>query len=295
LAESRQTASQGRPSARATILIVALALFPLAWTSARAEEPPPNPFNLWFHVGEEMQYDIHWGVVPVGRTRITTKWIVHGDKPVIQIRILTRTRNVMDTIYPVDDFIESLVDPETFLPVRFIKRLKEGRYRADETTVFDFEKRKAYWSSKTNGRKKEFDIEPDTRDVVTFMYYMRRQSFEPGQTNQFQVMADEKLYDLIVTASKKVDLKLDSYGKVPSIQVTPTAAFEGIFVRSGEVTMWVSDDERRICTRIMAEVPVANVRLNLIDVDGPGDDFWVTTRTENDKAEKKKDDADSSP
>lgn len=272
--------------------LIAVALLVLACAGGRADEEvipaPPNPYNLWFHVGEEMEYDIHWGVVPVGRTRITTQWILVRDKPAIRIRILTRTRNVMDKIYPVDDFIESIVDPETFLPMRFIKRLKEGRYRADETTLFDFKTFKARWSSKTNGRTKEFDIDPDTRDIVTFMYYMRKQAFAPGSTNQFRVMADEKMYDLIVDAETSVKMKLPGFGSVSGVKIRPTAAFQGIFVRTGEVTMWVSEDPRRICTRIMASVPVANVRLNIVDVDGPGDDFWVTTTTENDRQEAKK-------
>jgi hypothetical protein len=88
-------------------------------------------------------------------------------------------------------------------------------------------------------------------------------------------MADEKLYDLIVSAEKTVKMKIKKYGEIASTRVQPTAAFQGIFVRSGAVTLWVSDDPRRICTRIMASVPVANVRLNVESVRGPGDDFWV--------------------
>ncbi|MFH0908087.1 MAG: DUF3108 domain-containing protein [bacterium] len=242
---------------------------------ARGEETNVNPFNLWFQVGEEIIYEIHWGVVPVGRTRATTTWIMYDGKPALQIRLITKTRSVMDKIYPVDDLIESVIDPETFLPIRFIKRLKEGRYRADETTLFDFKTRKAQWSSKTNGRQKEFEIDPDTRDIVSFMYYIRKFGFEPGQTNSYRVMADEKIYDLSINAHGVDVLKLPQFGPVPSVKLHPVAAFEGIFVRSGEVTTWVSQDPRRICTRIMAEVPVANVRLNIVEVRGPGDDFWL--------------------
>ena len=252
-----------------------LALFLWVGHGARAEETNAPPFNLWFHVGEETVYEIHWGVVPVGTTRVTTKWILFNDKPALQIRMITKTKSLMDKVYPVDDFIESVIDPESFLPIRFIKRLKEGRYRADETTLFDFKSLTASWSSKTNGRKKEFAIDPDTRDIVSFMYYVRQFPFEPGQTNNYRVMADEKLYDLTVDVHGVDVLKLPKYGPVPSSKLHPTAAFQGIFVRSGEITIWVSRDPRRVCTRIMAQVPVANVRLNIVDVLGPGDDFWV--------------------
>ena len=179
-------------------------------------------------------------------------------------------------MYPVNDFLEAIIDPETFLPVRFTKTLSEGRYRADETTTFDHKNLKAHWKSKLNGKLKEFAIDPDTRDVVTFMYYMRRKQFEPDTVTKYRVMADEKVYDLVVNAQKVETIKLDRFGKMPCLRFEPEAKFGGLFVRKGRMWMWVSRDERRIATKISAQVPVASITLWLDQIGGPGDDFWVT-------------------
>ena len=242
--------------------------------SARSSAAEPAP-DLWFEVGEELVYKLHWGVMGVGETRVTTEWVEKDGRRLIAIRYRTRSNAFLDRIYRVDDTIEAVIEPTTFLPVRFTKILNEGRYKTDEVTTFDHAAGRAYWRHRTKDRTKEFDIEPDTRDLVTFMYFMRQREFQPGETAQYRVMADEKLYDVTINAEKVDTLKMERYGKVRSIRITPEAAFEGLFVRKGKMTLWVSQDPRRIATRIQVTVPVADVHINLHEVKGPGNDAWV--------------------
>ena len=230
---------------------------------ARAEEPAPE---LWFSVGEKLIYQIHWGVIPVGRTTATTFWREEDGRRRLVIQFRTRTNRFMEKIYPVDDFLETVLDPISFLPVRFSKQLSEGRYRADEVTEFDHRNRRATWRSNKSGRTAELEIEPDTRDVNSFMYYMRARRLKVGEVTRHRVMADEKVYDLFVKALKVENVKVPGLGRMPSVKVEPEAAFHGLFVRKGRVWMWVSDDDRRFCTRLIAQVPVANVSLLLRQV-----------------------------
>lgn len=231
--------------------------------------------KLWFDVGEELIYKLYWGVVFVGESRVTTEWIEEDGRPLIAIRIRTRSNAFLDRIYRVDDVLESIIDPATFLPLRFSKVLNEGRYRTDELTTFDHARGKAEWLHRRRGDRKTFDIEPDTRDLITFMYFMRQREFQPGQQEQFRVMADEKLYDVFLNVGPVDTMKMEKYGKVSSVRIVPEAAFQGLFVRKGKVTMWVSTDARRIATRVQASVPVADIHINLFEVRGPGADRWV--------------------
>lgn len=254
--------------------IIPLVCVLLMSTAARAEPSRGRP-DLWFQVGEQLHYRIHWGVMHVGDTHVTTEWIEEDGRDLLVIRYRTRSNAFLDRIYRVDDTIEAVIEPHSFLPVRFVKILNEGRYRTDELTVFDHAAGKAYWTHRRKGDRKEFAIDADTRDIVTFMYYMRKHEFKPGDRAEFRVMADEKIYDLFVTAGPVETMKMQRYGKVKSIRITPEAAFQGLFVRKGKMTIWVSQDSRRIATRIQATVPVADVHINLHEVFGPGNDLWV--------------------
>lgn len=239
-----------------------------------ADEEAPLP-ELWFPVGEELVYRILWGRIGVGRSVATTEWVEEDGRTLLAIRLRTRTNRVLSRLYPVDDHIESLIDPHTFLPVRFTVNFSQGRYRKHEITEFDHEAGVAHWRSLIRDREDTFELEDDTRCLVSFSYYLRQHPFEEGKRQHFRVMADDKIYDLWLESRGLDRIRLRHYGRVPSIELEPEAAFEGIFVRRGRMTLWVSDDERRIVTQMQAAVPVASVRLVLHRVRGPGNDDWT--------------------
>ena len=236
--------------------------------------------RLWFDVGEDLVYRIYWGVIPVGKTRVATRWIEEDGRRRLSIRFRTRSGKVLAALYPVDDIIESIIDPDTFLPVRFVKNLKEGRHRYHEITTFDYPKGVATWTSVLKNKTKTFDLPPDARDLVSFMYYMRSQRIPPGETRTYRVMADEKIYELIVHARDVEKEKFKRFGTVRSLRLEPEAKFEGLFVRKGKLTLWVSDDDRYILTRVDGKVPVASVHACIWEVRGPGDDFWIRQTVE---------------
>jgi len=97
------------------------------------------------------------GRLDSGQTpKITSEYIEEDGRELLAIRVTTHTRGIMSKIYPVDDFIESVVDPVTFLPIRFTKRLSEGRYRLHEITTFDHKARMAHWQHLLKNDSKDF-------------------------------------------------------------------------------------------------------------------------------------------
>ncbi|HKL21458.1 MAG TPA: hypothetical protein VJ904_06605, partial [Tichowtungia sp.] len=71
--------------------------------------------------------------------------------------------------------------------------------------------------------------------------------------------------------------------KIPSLRMVPEAKFDGLFVRKGKAMMWVSRDARRLLTYAKVKVPLGSVRVKLLEVKGPGDDFWMTEKKSNDE------------
>lgn len=258
------------PDAPATNSPPAVATAPAADTNA-----PLAPRELWFPVGERLVYRVYWGLIPVGEAQVWTEWVTREGRTLLAIHHRTRSNSVIAKIYPVNDRLETLVDPVTFLPVRFEKDMNEGRHRYHEITTFNYETLTAEWRSLVKNKTKTFPIEPDTRDLATFMYYLRAKPFEEGHKSHHRVMADEKIYDLYMNVTRVEKVDLDDFGKIACYRVEPDAKFEGLFVRKGKMTVWVSRDDRFLCTQIKASVPVADIRVVLAEVHGPGDDQWV--------------------
>lgn len=234
--------------------------------------------KLWFPVGEVVHYNVYWGILHVANTTVSADWMQQDGKLRLRIRHLTKSNRVIATLYPVEDALETVIDPQTFLPVYFTKKLSEGDYRADELTVFDHAGGLARQGSFRTGHVKGIRIEPDSRDIVTMMYWMRREPFTVGATNTFRVLTDQKIYDFAARPTAELLQKVASYGKVKVSKLEPDAAFNGLFVRKGKITAFVSADDRRLCTRIDASVPFADIHIELEKVTGPGDDAWVAPK-----------------
>jgi hypothetical protein len=251
--------------------------------------------KLWFPIGEGIEYRAYWGVIPVASSMVTNELVEYKGKTCLAIRIRTRSNEFLSKIYPVDDFLESIIDIDTFLPLRFTKILREGRYSTHEVTEFDHAKRRAVWTRLKDQKRKELTINEDTRDLISFMYSMRpKDIFVPGREISFRVMADENLYDLKVLVDSTEKFRVAQYGWLESVKVQPIAEFGGLFVRyKGKAWMWISRDPRRLITKISVRIPVASVNIVLQSVYGPGDDFWVSEKTDAGPTDEPEEESDS--
>jgi len=236
------------------------------------DDPPPE---LWFPVGEEIDYYIQWGIFKVGEATSKSEWLNVDGRRMLSLSMEAESNGIVEKLYPVKEFMQTILDPVTFLPVSFEKDSHEGRHHHHEITTFDHATGKGQWKSLLKDQQKEFDIEPDTRDLMGLMYWIRKNPIRVGETREYQVMTDEKMYDLEIKAGKKDRVALKKYGKVKCIKMEPKGKFNGMFVRKGRMWLWLSNDERYVICRVVASVPVASIKIMLRKVRGPGDDFWV--------------------
>lgn len=214
-------------------------------------------------VGQQLRFRIYWGIIPVAETRVSVERVDYEGCEAAAIRVKTRSNAVVEKIYPVDDLIESIVDPRSLLPWRFTKKLSEGRYRCHEVTEFDRGRGRARWRSLLSGRTKEYPIEHDTRDLVSFMFSLRAARFVPGRRYHYQVMADEKIYDLWVKVLRREEVRLLDGTRIECLRLEPEAAFQGLFVRKGKMWIWVTAKPPLVVARVVARVPVASVKMIL--------------------------------
>ncbi|NOU37039.1 MAG: DUF3108 domain-containing protein [Kiritimatiellaceae bacterium] len=237
--------------------------------------------GLPFPLNERLDYRISWNGILVAWSTSTTGMIETNGTNYVFVRVETQTYPIFDVFYRVNDLHECLLDPETLLPVRFEKNMREGRSRYHDVTTFDYANGVARFENVGAGTVTNVPISADTRDYLSFMYFMRGQELTPGKTTTHHVLADDKVYEVLVHAGEIEKIGLSNYPDVPSLQLDPEAAFNGLFVRCGKATLWVSRDPRRLLTCMKAWVPFGRVTVRLNDVSGDGNDFWITKK-END-------------
>lgn len=236
------------------------------------DDPPPE---LWFPVGEAIDYDVQWGIFKVGEATASTAWTNFNGRRLLLLTVEAESNGIVEKLYPVEEFLQTVLDPVTFLPLRFEKKSREGKRRYHEITTFNHAKLKGHWQSLVKDKEKVFEIEPETRDLMGLMYWIRKEPVRAGETRHYNVMTDEKMYELIVEAGRKDRVSTQNYGRVDCIKMEPKGKFNGMFVRKGRMWLWVSDDPRYVIVRAAASVPVASIKIMLRQVRGPGEDVWV--------------------
>jgi hypothetical protein len=258
----------------------ALALAP-AW-----DDPPPE---LWFPVGEDCLYEISWGIFTVGEARARADWIEVEGRRLLSISVEAESNGIVETLYPVKEFLQTLVEPQSFLPLAHEKQSSEGRHKTHEITVFDPANQEARYHSFLRDEGRAYPVPEGTRDMLSLMYFSRKAPLrEPGEHREYGMVTNEKLYDVYIDALKNETVKTLRYGKRDCIKLEPTGKFEGMFVHKGRMFLWVSRDERYTLCAMDASVPVASIHIKLKEVRGPGDDDWVAPQPEASGANIKK-------
>lgn len=249
----------------------------LAWAAQGATPPapdlppvpPPEGVQLWFPVGETVDYQLSWGILPVGQSRLTSAWVRENGKTLLALRFTARNNKFIATLYPVNDFIECIVDPATFLPLRLTKRTREGFVVCDDELVFDRERLMARWTDRIGGKTVEYPIEKETRDVASLTYLLRSRRFEPGDRLDVKIAADDKIQEFQIDAVKVEPIDLGRMGRVSSILLKVSGARSGFFVRKIPGNTWVERDGNRLVTQLYVKVPIGQIRARLAQVDQP--------------------------
>lgn len=244
----------------------------LGLATGQTNDTPTNQF--WFPVGERLTYGLYWGVIPVGESVMESSWIDYEGRKVLSLTSMAKSGRILSSIYPLDDYVQSIVDPVTFLPIRYEQRLREGRHVRHDIVKFNHTNLTASWRSELSGRTNTLVISNDTRDIVCLSYYMRSKSYTGSESFTYQVLVDDKLYALHVKFLGKEKVKVEGKGSISCFHLEPEAKFGAIFVRKGKVNLWFSEDPRHICVKMTGKVPVASVKAILNEVSGDTNAPW---------------------
>lgn len=260
------------------LILFAVAAFGL---DLYADEEKKSDYSNCFIPGEVSHYKVTWGIVPVVWSTTETEKVMDGERELICIRQISQSYPAYNALYKVDDKTEVLIDPQTALPIKLDLEINEGRQHKNYLTTFDHKNRIAIYTNRISGEVRKIQIQKDTREILSFMYSMRNQSIENLAFQKYQLLVEGKLYDLELNLNDLDMIPLNRYGEVASISFDPIAEFDGMFLREGKITFWISQKPRRMITCIQAKVGIGKIQVKLDEVSGPGDDFWITAKKTN--------------
>src|SRR5262245_30811858 len=166
---------------------------------------------------------------------------------------------------------ETLVDMRDFSARANLKEMKEGKKHVIQSTLFDrAEQQVKYLTTDLSNpnappRAKPLPREEGMLSLLSAIYFMRLQKLKEGHMLTFPVSADEENYQFEVLVGKRESLKTDC-GNVKTVRLEPKLFGPGrFFKRPGEMSMWVSDDNKRTPLRLVAKTPKGTVTAKLLN------------------------------
>jgi hypothetical protein len=215
-------------------------------------------------VGEKLTFSIRYGMIRAGEASMEIAGIdtIRG-RPCYHVVSKAKSNNVFDAIYKVRDRVESWMDVDFLFSRQFRKSLREGSYRTDQEIEMDHE---AGYARYQDGRV--FELTDGAHDVLSAFYFVRTQHLEPGHQFNLESHADRKNVPLMVQVRGRERMETPA-GTFDCIVVEPMLRTPGLFKHEGSLTIWMTDDARRMPVVMKSKISVGSISVILTDYRRP--------------------------
>ena len=211
-------------------------------------------------VPEKLLFDVVWGGwgfrwVTAGQATLELLPTERADA--WKIQSLAWCNSFFQSIYPVRDTVFSIIDSRGIYPIRFEKRLHEGKYHADISATYD----QGVHTLKTQDTA--LSIEPFTHDVLSAFYFIRTQTLKVGDTLDLAAVSGKKKYQLKVLCHARETITVPA-GEFRTLVVEPVLKEDGLFKAKGKLTIWVTDDLAHTPVKMESKIPVGSIKAELV-------------------------------
>ena len=235
------------------------------------EEVPFVPKKPALEEGEELVYEVRWTGIPAGKATLAVKWKdkFKGEYDVYHVKLEMQSNSFISIFYPVGTEAESYIDAEGAFSRFFTLNQKEGRIRQKEKVEFDYEQKVARYEKQklepfSPKHTLNVRLTDKVQDPLSCIYYVRLMDLRVGESARMIVHTCRRRWLLGVRVLKKEKVNLPGLGEFSAIKIQPEAAFPGVFVRKGRMTVWL-EEKSRVPLKMTVDIPIGSVAVLLIE------------------------------
>ena len=248
---------------RAWLVVVCLIIGSVGGAISWAEPNSPLPAVRPFQVGEQLTYEISWLNMTAGTAVMAVNDAgMDGARPLAKLITTAKSRPVITKFFPVDNRVESIVDPATLFPEHLFFKRREGKKKED--IEYAFHQKEGTVTVIKGGETETLEMPSGTQDVISCLYFARSElSFQPGSSLTMNVFHDKKNRKLDVRV-EEIETVSGPWGEVEAARVLVVMPFQGLFLNQGNIRVWFTNDDRRIPVRMKAKVIIGSIVADLV-------------------------------
>ena len=219
-----------------------------------------------YGAGEKLNFSLSYSFISAGEAIMTVEDNIINGKKVLHIVMEGRTVGLADVVYKVRDVYESFVDPESDMPVKAIRNIKEGGYRYYNVVTYNRDSSTVY--SLRSGVK---PVPKEMMDILSAFYYARNhyfnESMKPGDVISFQTYFSDEPFPLQIQYIGD-EIVRAKFGKVKCYKFAPVTEIGRAFKSKEGMYMWITRDKNRIPVKVKFELVVGAFVCNLESFKG---------------------------
>jgi len=239
-------------------LILSATIGPISWADVSDLSSARS-----FQVGEQLTYELSWLNIIAGTAVMAVSGAgTDGNRPLAKLITTTQSSPLITKFFPVDNRVESIVDPATLLPEHLTFKRREGK--KNEDIEYTFHQKEGTVTVVKGGTTETLEMPQGTQDVISCLYFARSElSLRPGSSLTMNVYHDKKNRKLDVLV-EEIETVSGPWGEVETARVLDVMPFQGLFLNKGNIRVWFTNDDRRIPVRMKAKVIIGSIVADLV-------------------------------
>ena len=211
---------------------------------------------------EQLNYQISLLGMPIGKAVLEAK----NEKGEVRITLKVKSAPAISSIYPVDDTIETRHIAGNFIITKI--KQQEGSFRSDRGFTIFLRDKSVFWIDLLRNRSIKESIPNDqVLDLLSAFYYLRNRPLEVGETELLDVYDSDRYSPVPVEILRRERVGLPGFRQAETIVVKPNLKTDGIFKRTGELTIWLTDDDKKVPVRLETTIPLGKITVELVSAE----------------------------
>ena len=185
-----------------------------------------------------------------------------GDRPLAKLITTAQSRPAITKFFPVDNRVESIVDPATLLPEHLTFKRREGKKKED--IEYTFHQKEGTVTVVKGGTTETLEMPPGTQDVISCLYYARSElSLQPGSSLTMNVYHDKRTANWTYVL-RRLRLSAVRGGELKRLGCWSSCRSKVSSSTKGNIRVWFTNDDRRIPVRMKAKVIIGSIVADLV-------------------------------
>ena len=216
-------------------------------------------------VNKKFVYYIYWSGIRAGKAVLDYKSASGG------VIISTRATSAafISLFYKVDDLARSAINADGY-PRSFILKVREGFHRRDKATYFESgsvgRPQKVIFHNILDGATSEYYLDKQAYDPLSAFYAITKMPLEVGRSEYIDIFDNKKLWKTEVRVLRRERVRVLA-GEFDTIVIKPILKSEGIFLKTGDIYIWVTDDDKKLPVLFKSKVRVGHFTAVLAEGD----------------------------